>query len=93
MNTALNIPFNTLTVTEHGIAAHVKKIIADKLGVEEHKVRLETSFADDLGTDSLDIYEMTIELEKEFRISIPDENIEKFKTVGSIINYISKQKS
>jgi acyl carrier protein len=59
------------------IASKVKAIIVDKLGVEESEVKPEASFTNDLGADSLDTVELIMELEKEFGISIPDNEAEK----------------
>ena len=64
------------------IATKVVSIITDKLGVEESQVTPEASFTNDLGADSLDTVELIMELEKEFDLSIPDEEAEKIVTVG-----------
>jgi len=66
----------------------VKEIIIDKLGLEESEVTTEASFANDLGADSLDTVELIMEFEKEFNISIPDQDAEKISTVGEAIKYI-----
>ena len=70
------------------IASKVQKIIVDKLGVEESEVVATASFTNDLGADSLDTVELIIEFEKEFGISIPDDQAEKIQTVGDAISYI-----
>ena len=70
------------------IATRVKTLIVEKLGVEESEVTPEASFTNDLGADSLDTVELIMELEKEFDISIPDEQAEKIQTVGQAIEYI-----
>ena len=70
------------------IASRVKAIIVDKLGVEESEVTNEASFTNDLGADSLDTVELIMEFEKEFGISIPDDQAEKITTVGDAIAYI-----
>ncbi|HIU55097.1 MAG TPA: acyl carrier protein [Candidatus Gallibacteroides avistercoris] len=70
------------------IASRVKAIIVDKLGVEESEVTPEASFTNDLGADSLDTVELIMEFEKEFSITIPDEQAEKIGTVGDAISYI-----
>jgi acyl carrier protein len=72
------------------IAERVKKIIVDKLGVEESQVTPEASFTSDLGADSLDTVELIMEFEKEFNISIPDEQAETIGTVGQAIEYLEK---
>ena len=70
------------------ISTKVKAIIIDKLGVDENEVTPEASFTNDLGADSLDTVELIMELEKEFNISIPDDQAEKINTVGDAIAYI-----
>lgn len=70
------------------IAEKVKKIIIDKLGVDESEVTNEASFNNDLGADSLDTVELIMEFEKEFDVSIPDDQAEKIQTVGDAIAYI-----
>ena len=68
----------------------VKEIIIDKLGLEESEVTNEASFANDLGADSLDSVELIMEFEKEFNISIPDQDAEKIGTVGEAVKYIQE---
>ncbi|HRZ96887.1 MAG TPA: acyl carrier protein [Paludibacter sp.] len=70
------------------VAAKVKAIIVDKLGVEEADVVETASFTNDLGADSLDTVELIMEFEKEFGISIPDDQAEKISTVGEAITHI-----
>lgn len=70
------------------IAAQVKNIIVDKLGVDAEEATPEKSFTNDLGADSLDTVELIMEFEKEFGISIPDDQAEKISTVGDAIAYI-----
>lgn len=72
------------------IATRVKKIIVDKLGVDEAEVTPEASFTNDLGADSLDTVELIMEFEKEFKISIPDEAAEKIVTVGDAVAYLQQ---
>ena len=67
-----------------------KEIIIDKLGLEESEVTNEASFANDLGADSLDTVELIMEFEKEFNISIPDQDAEKIGTVGEAVKYIQE---
>ncbi len=73
------------------IAERVSKIIVDKLGVDESEVLPEASFTNDLGADSLDTVELIMEFEKEFDISIPDEQAENIQTVGQAIEYLQSQ--
>jgi acyl carrier protein len=72
------------------IESKVKAIIVDKLGVEESQVTPEASFAADLNADSLDTVELIMDFEKEFNISIPDEDTQKISTVRDVIEYIEK---
>ena len=73
------------------IAEKVKNIIVDKLGVDASEVTPEASFTNDLGADSLDTVELIMEFEKEFDISIPDEQAEEIQTVGDAITYLEKE--
>jgi acyl carrier protein len=73
------------------IASKVKAIIVEKLGVDESEVTPEASFTNDLGADSLDTVELIMELEKEFNVSIPDEQAENITTVGQAISYLEEQ--
>ena len=70
------------------VLERVTKVIVDRLGVDESEVKLEASFRDDLGADSLDVVELVMELEDEFEMEIPDEQAEKIGTVGDAIAYI-----
>lgn len=74
----------------NNIEERVKKIIVNKLGVEESQVTNEASFTNDLGADSLDTVELIMEFEKEFNISIPDEQAETIGTVGHAVDYLKK---
>ena len=70
------------------VAAKVKAIIVDKLGVDESEVVNDASFTNDLGADSLDTVELIMEFEKEFDLAIPDDEAEKISTVGEAIAHI-----
>ena len=72
------------------ISQKVRSIIIDKLGVEDSEVTPEASFTNDLGADSLDTVELIMEFEKEFNISIPDDQAENISTVGQAINYLEE---
>lgn len=72
------------------IAEKVKSIIVDKLSVDENEVTPAAEFSKDLGADSLDTVELIMEFEKEFGITIPDEEAEKITTVGDAIAYIEE---
>ncbi|MCY4172091.1 MAG: acyl carrier protein [Bacteroidetes bacterium] len=73
------------------LADKVKAIVVDKLGVSEDSISPEASFTDDLGADSLDTVELIMEFEKEFEISIPDEDAETIATVGNAIDYLTEK--
>ena len=66
----------------------VKEVIIEQLNAEDDAIKLETSFIDDLGADSLDIVELIMALEEEFDTEIPDEDAEKVVTVGDVVEYI-----
>lgn len=71
----------------------VKAIIVDRLDADESKVKMESTFKDDLGADSLDVVELIMELEDEFDLEISDEDAEKIVTVGDVVTYISQHQS
>lgn len=71
----------------------VSKVVVDRLGVDESEVKLEASFREDLGADSLDVVELVMELEDEFDMEISDEDAEKIATVGNAISYIESKVS
>ena len=68
--------------------SRVKAIIVEKLGVDEADIVREASFTNDLGADSLDTVELIMEFEKEFDMTIPDEDAEKIATVGDAVDYV-----
>ncbi|HNZ36271.1 MAG: acyl carrier protein [Candidatus Marinimicrobia bacterium] len=69
----------------------VQEIVAEKLGIEKSKITMEASFIDDLGADSLDTVELIMKMEEDFGIEIPDEDAEKLKTVGDVVNYLDSK--
>lgn len=71
------------------IEQRVKKIVAEQLGVNEAEVKIDSSFVDDLGADSLDTVELVMALEEEFECEIPDEEAEKITTVQQAVDYVS----
>lgn len=75
------------------IEERVKKIIIEQLGVKEDEVKLEASFVEDLGADSLDTVELVMALEEEFDTEIPDDKAEKITTVQAAIDYIKAHSS
>ncbi|WP_041726059.1 acyl carrier protein [Caldisericum exile] len=75
---------------ETEIREKVKKVIIEKLGLEEDKIKDEAKYVEDLGADSLALVDIAMALEDEFGMKIPDEDIEKITTVGSTIQYIKE---
>ena len=71
----------------------VKEIMEEKLGLDGVEITLETSFKDDLGVDSLDLFELVMALEEEFGTEIPSEDLEGLTTVGSVIEYIKNKQA
>ena len=69
----------------------VKSIIVDKLGVDDDDVTSDASFTNDLGADSLDTVELIMEFEKEFDLTIPDEEAEEIATVGDAVDYLEEK--
>ena len=66
----------------------VKEITAEALGVEAETLTAETSFKEDLGADSLDLFEMVMTFEEEFGQEIPSEDLEKLTTIGAVVEYL-----
>ena len=71
------------------VEERVQKIVCEQLGVSEEEAKLEASFIDDLGADSLDTVELVMAFEEEFEIEIPDEEAEGIATVQNAVDYIS----
>ena len=72
-------------------SSRVRKIIVERLGVDEGDVTPEASFVDDLGADSLDTVELVMAFEETFDVQIPDEDAEKILTVQAAVDYISQR--
>ena len=66
----------------------MKEIIAEQLSVEAEGITMETSFEEDLGADSLDLFELVMALEDEYSVEIPSEDLEKLATVGDVVEYL-----
>ncbi|KAB1440133.1 acyl carrier protein [Candidatus Galacturonibacter soehngenii] len=66
----------------------MKEIIAEQLSAQEDTITLETSFKEDLGADSLDLFELVMALEDEYSVEIPSEDLEKLVTVGDVVDYL-----
>ena len=70
----------------------MREMIAEQLNCEESSITESTSFKDDLGADSLDLFELVMELEEEFGIEIPSEDLEQLATIGDVAKYIEENK-
>lgn len=66
----------------------ISDILSEQLDIEKNKITMELSITDDLGADSLDLVDLLMSLEDEFDIEVPDEDVEKIKTVGDMVKYI-----
>jgi len=66
----------------------IRATIASQLSIDEEEIKMESSFMNNLGADSLDIVELIMALEEEYEIEIPDEDVEKMVTVGDVVEYI-----
>ena len=66
----------------------IKNIIAEVLNVDADSITMESTFADDLGADSLDVFQIIMGVEEEFEIEIPNEEAEKIVTVGDAVEHI-----
>lgn len=75
------------------IESKVIQIIAEQLSLREDEIKAGSRFVDDLGADSLDIVELIMEMEEEFDIEIPDEEVEKMMSVQDVVGYISQHVS
>ncbi|MEC1524629.1 acyl carrier protein [Neobacillus niacini] len=71
----------------------LKPIIADQLGIKMENIKLESSFKDDFEADSLDMVDLTMEIEDEFAIEISDKVAATLQTVGDVVNYIQNQRN
>ena len=69
----------------------IKEITADSLGADVNTLTAETSFKEDLGADSLDLFEMVMALEEEFEVEIPTEDLENIKTIGDVETYLQSR--
>lgn len=78
-------------MSDEAILKRITAIIVDQLGLEEEEVKMEASFIDDLGADSLDLVELIMALEEEFGTDIPDEDAEQINTVGDAVEYIRER--
>ena len=69
----------------------MKDLIAEGLNIDESKITEESSFKDDLGADSLDLFELVMALEEEYDVEIPSEDLEKLTTIGAVMDYLKEK--
>lgn len=69
----------------------VKAVIAEQTGIDENEIKLESTFTEDLNIDSLDMVELVLELEEEYGIEIDEDDADKIKTIGDVVNYINER--
>lgn len=69
----------------------IKEIVAEQLSCSEDEITMETSFKDDLGADSLDLFELVMALEEEYEVEIPSEDLATINTVEDVINYLKEK--
>lgn len=74
------------------ILEKLKEIVAEQLEIEAESITADTRLNEDLNADSLDVVEILMALEDEFGVDIPDEEIEKMKTIGDVVNFIQANK-
>jgi acyl carrier protein len=82
-----------MSTSKEDILTKLKPIIAEQLGVDESEVKEDASFTEDLNADSLDLVELIMSLEEQFKLQISDEDAEKITTVGEAVDYISEHAS
>lgn len=80
-----------INVDSQNITERVMKVVSEQLGIDQDKLTLETSFINDLGSDSLDLVELVMELEEEFQITIPEEATDDVQTIGDVIRHIENE--
>ena len=78
------------TMSKEDILTKLRPVIAEQLGVDESEVKEDASFTEDLNADSLDLVELIMSLEEQFKLQISDEDAEKLTTVGEAVDYISE---
>lgn len=78
------------TMSKEDILAKLRPVIAEQLGVDESEVKEDASFTEDLNADSLDLVELIMSLEEQFKLQISDEDAEKLTTVGEAVDYITE---
>ncbi|HIW35449.1 MAG TPA: acyl carrier protein [Candidatus Treponema faecavium] len=79
-------------MAEDALFEQIRKLIAEKLEIEEDKITMDSSFRQDLGADSLDTYELVYAIEEEMGVSIPDDTANQFETVADAYNFIKSEK-
>ena len=86
------VSYTHLDVYKRQMLEKVKEIVADSLGADSNTITEATSFKDDLGADSLDLFEVVMAFEEEFDVEIPSEDLEQIATVGDVVKYLEAHK-
>jgi len=71
----------------------VREILAQQLDIEEESINMESNIQEDLGADSLDLVDLLMTLEDDYGLEVPDEDVEKIKTVGDLVAYIEERQA
>ena len=80
-------------MADRDIEKEVRNIVKEQLDVDEKDIKLESTFIEDLGADSLGLVELVLAFEEAFELDIPDEDTEKIRTVGDAVSYITSRKA
>lgn len=77
-----------MAMDKNAVFDKIKKLISEKLDVDEDKISLQSSFRKDLGADSLDTYELVYAIEEDLGVTIPDDKANEFETVGDAVDFL-----
>lgn len=83
--------YQTKNKENRNMLEKMKEMVAEQLNVDAAEITTETSFKDDLGADSLDLFELVMALEEEYSVEIPSEDLEKLTTVGAVMDYLKSK--
>lgn len=75
------------------IFERLSKVVAEQVDIDVEEIKLESSFSEDLGIDSLDIFEIVMELEEEFDMEIPTEDLEGMSKISDLVKYINEKQA
>lgn len=83
--------YQTKNKENRNMLEKMKEMVAEQLNVDAAEITTETSFKEDLGADSLDLFELVMALEEEYSVEIPSEDLEKLTTVGAVMDYLKSK--